>query len=94
MTEVVAMIEKENADLAEASQFTEQIVRTLDKDGDGTVSKAEFSRVLADNPLLYDIFAKNTLPGLDDAKHAFQKSKQKYGKDTARMKLGKLQVWM
>lgn len=39
MAEVVSMIEKENADLQEASQFTEQIVRTLDKDGDGRVSK-------------------------------------------------------
>lgn len=53
--------------------------------------REEFAKVLAENPLLYDIFAKNTLPGLDEAKHIFADARKKYGKATSRLKLGNLQ---
>ena len=39
MREVVDLIEQENADLRDASQFTEAVVKSLDRDGDGAVSR-------------------------------------------------------
>ena len=57
-----------------------------------TNDSAEFKTVLRENPLLYDIFAKHTLGGLEEAKRAFNKTKKKYGKATQRLNMGHLQV--
>lgn len=64
MAEIVGLLEREQTDLADASQFTTEVVQTLDADHSGSVSRAEFIEVLQANPLLYDIFAKHIIPGL------------------------------
>lgn len=51
--EVLKFVHSSKEDLLEATQFTEELVRTLDKDGDGNISLEEFSAVVGEQPILY-----------------------------------------
>ena len=72
--EVLKFVHTSKEDLLEATQFTEELVRTLDRvcqlrrcallrlghngnvfshDGDGNISRDEFSKVVGEQPILY-----------------------------------------
>jgi len=71
ISELLALVQQGNDENMAITHFTSEIVHTLDKDGDGTISRQEFTTALAEQPVLYDVFAGRSMPQLESLKHPF-----------------------
>jgi len=71
ISELLSMIKKGNDECMAITHFTSEIVHTLDKDGDGTISRDEFTNAVAGQPVLYDVLMGRTAPALDKLKESF-----------------------
>jgi len=62
----------------EATSFVEEMVSMLDGNGDGFLSRSEFTAMLTENPVLFDTFSNSIIPGMDEAEGPFQLLASKY----------------
>lgn len=65
VSELQRFVSAELDSTVEGGAFTEEIVQSLDKDGDGTISRDEFVAALSNDPVLYDCFANSVMKGFD-----------------------------
>lgn len=61
--ELMELIQTNTDESAEVAMMTQDVVRSLDRDGDGAISTEEFSAVMKAQPVLWEAFARS-MPGL------------------------------
>lgn len=72
VAELLDVVRKSSAEMAEVAEFTEEVVASLDTRGTGVISRAEFVDALARQPILDDCFRKaSTTQGIDTVRVAY-----------------------
>lgn len=56
--ELLKFVQREQGELVDELKFTEELIAALDQDGDGTVSRLEFTSALRDDSVLAECFHK------------------------------------
>ena len=62
--EILQFVSKSTDEMVENVDFAQQVVKQLDTDGDGQVTRKEFTRALLKEPFLLHCMARNIVPQL------------------------------